>query len=164
MINKVILLGNLGGDPQVKFSQNGTMVAIMKLATTEYVKKNGNLSPITEWHTVYAYGKLAEFCSELRKGDKIFVEGKLRKVSFESDNKIFRISNIIAKSVKLVSRRISSNSITIPVNEEVVDPLNPNESSSLLNGNLSPKDEFATDTVEIFSEEDTLLSDDSDLF
>jgi len=105
MLNKVFLIGNLGSDPEVKYTKDGSMMVIFRIATNEFVKHNGTFEKITEWHTVCAFGKLAEFCSvHLKKGDRIFVEGKLRTSSFESDNKIFRVSNIIAKSIKIIPR------------------------------------------------------------
>ncbi len=105
MINKVFLLGNLGGDPQVKFTKDGTMMVVFRLATSEYIKQNGTYEKFTEWHTVCAFGKLAEFSSKLKKGDKVFVEGKLRTSVFENGGKVFKISNIVAKSLKLIPRR-----------------------------------------------------------
>lgn len=105
MINKVFLLGNLGKDPEIKFTKDGTMMSIFRLATTEYVRSNGGADKITEWHTVICFGKIAEFCAKLKKGDRVFVEGKIRNSSFESENKIYKVSTIVAKSVKLIPRR-----------------------------------------------------------
>lgn len=105
MINKVFLLGNLGKDPEIKFTKDGTMMAVFRVATTEYIRNNGTADKITEWHTVLSFGKLAEFCTKLKKGDKVFVEGRLRTSSFQSDNKIYRLSNIVAKSIKLIPRK-----------------------------------------------------------
>lgn len=110
MLNKVFLIGNLGGDPEVKFTKDGVMMVVFRVATNEFVRQNGSFEKITEWHTVCAFGKLAEFCSsKLKKGDRIFVEGKLKTSSFESENKVFRISNIIAKSIKIIPRGITKH-------------------------------------------------------
>lgn len=105
MINKVFLLGNLGKDAETKFTKDGTMITILRLATTEYVRSNGTFTKTTEWHTVVCFGKLAEFCAKLKKGDRIFVEGKLRTSSFEADNKLYRLSSVVAKSIKLIPKR-----------------------------------------------------------
>jgi single-strand DNA-binding protein len=107
MINKVFLLGNLGSDPQIKFTKDGVMMAVFRLATNEFIRRNGTYEKITDWHTVRAFGKLADFCSKLKKGDRIFVEGKLRSTSFESDNKLYRVSMVIAKSIKVIPRGIT---------------------------------------------------------
>jgi single-strand DNA-binding protein len=109
MINKVFLLGNLGSDPQIKFTKDGVMMAVFRLATNEFIRRNGTYEKITDWHTVRAFGKLADFCSKLKKGDRIFVEGKLRSISFESDNKLYRVSMVIAKSIKVIPRGITKD-------------------------------------------------------
>lgn len=104
MINRVLLLGNLGKDPDIKFTKDGSMMAVFRLATTEYIRSNGTLEKVTEWHTVVCFGKLAEFCTKLKKGDRVFVEGKLRSSSFEVDNKVYRTSSVFARSIKLIPR------------------------------------------------------------
>jgi single-strand DNA-binding protein len=113
MINKVFLLGNLGSDPQVKFTKDGVMMVIFRVATNEFIRKNGTYEKVTDWHTVRVFGKLAEFCSKLKKGDRVFIEGKLKSSSFEIDNKIFRVSTVIAKSVKLIPQGIPKEEIDI---------------------------------------------------
>lgn len=79
-INKATLIGNLGGDPEVKYMQDGTAVATFSVATTDQWKdRDGNPQERTEWHSVAAFGKLAEVCGEyLRKGDPVYVEGSIR--------------------------------------------------------------------------------------
>lgn len=80
-INKVILIGNLGGDPEVRYTPNGSAVANVTLATSESWrdKQSGELQDRTEWHRVVFFGRLAEIVGEyLRKGSKIYVEGSLR--------------------------------------------------------------------------------------
>lgn len=80
-INKVILVGNLGQDPEVRFMPNGGAVANITLATSESWrdKTTGEQKEITEWHRVILFGKLAEVAGEyLRKGSQIYIEGKLR--------------------------------------------------------------------------------------
>ena len=79
-VNKVILLGNLGKDPEVKYTQSGMAVARFSLATTERAKdKDGNWQDKTEWHSLVAFGRTAEVAGEyLKKGRTIYIEGALR--------------------------------------------------------------------------------------
>ena len=80
MINKVILIGNLGRDPEVRSTQTGTHVATLNVATSERVKdREGNWSDHTEWHRCVAFGKTAENAQRfLKKGSKVFIEGRIR--------------------------------------------------------------------------------------
>jgi single-strand DNA-binding protein len=84
-INKVILVGNLGQDPEVRYTPSGIAVCNMRLATNEaYRDAEGNLVERTEWHNLVAWGRLAEICSQyLRKGSKVYVEGSLQTRSWE---------------------------------------------------------------------------------
>lgn len=79
-VNKVILLGRLGKDPEVKFLDNGGSVCSMSLATREtWTDKGGQKQERTEWHRVVAFGKTAELCGEyLAKGREVFLEGRLQ--------------------------------------------------------------------------------------
>src|ERR1051326_8077786 len=84
-VNKVILIGNLGKDPEVRHLEGGTTVANFPLATTEvYKDKSGNRQEQTEWHTIVLWRSLAEVAEKyLKKGMQIYVEGKLRTRSWE---------------------------------------------------------------------------------
>uniref|UniRef100_A0A7C3ZBM8 Single-stranded DNA-binding protein n=1 Tax=Desulfobacca acetoxidans TaxID=60893 RepID=A0A7C3ZBM8_9BACT len=86
-INKVILIGNLGADPEIRYTANGTAVARLNIATTEsYIDKDGNRQEQTEWHRVVAWRKLAEICGQyLSKGKQVYIEGRLRTTSYEKD-------------------------------------------------------------------------------
>ena len=79
-VNKVILIGNLGADPDVRYLPSGDAVANLRLATTDKFKdKSGVMQEVTEWHTVAFFGKTAEICAQyLKKGSPIYVEGSLR--------------------------------------------------------------------------------------
>src|SRR4051812_15717279 len=79
-VNKVILIGNLGADPEVRFTQGGQAVANFRIATTDSWKdKNGQQQERTEWHRIVVWGKLAELCGEyLKKGRQCYVEGRLQ--------------------------------------------------------------------------------------
>jgi single-strand DNA-binding protein len=84
-VNKVILVGNLGADPEVRYSSAGTAVVNFRLATSEnWTNKEGGKETRTDWHRVVAFGKLGEICAEyLRKGKQVYVEGKLRTRSWD---------------------------------------------------------------------------------
>ncbi len=84
-INKVILIGNLGQDPELRYTGSGTPVCNLRLATTDvYKDREGQLVEKTEWHSVVFWSRLAEVCGQyLRKGSKIYVEGSLQTRSWE---------------------------------------------------------------------------------
>lgn len=85
MVNKVILIGRLGADPEVRYTQEGMMVTNLRVATNEYRKdKSGERVDRTEWHRVVAFGKLAEICGNyLSKGRLVYIEGSLRTRQWE---------------------------------------------------------------------------------
>ena len=108
-VNKVILLGNLGKDPEVKYTPQGTAVAKFSLATTErYKDKEGNWQDRTEWHNIVAWQRLAEIVGEyLKKGNKVYIEGAIRTNSWddrESGQKKYR-TEIIANDLVLLGGR-----------------------------------------------------------
>lgn len=84
-VNKVILIGNLGADPDVRYLPDGKAVANFNLATNEtYTNKEGKKQDKTEWHKVVAFGKLGEICGEyLKKGKQVYIEGRLRTRAWE---------------------------------------------------------------------------------
>jgi single-strand DNA-binding protein len=84
-VNKVIILGNMGKDPEVKYTPQGTPVAKFSIATEHgYKDKAGNWQKQTEWHNVVAWARLAEICGEYaHKGDKIYIEGRLQTRSWD---------------------------------------------------------------------------------
>ena len=105
-VNKVILLGNLGKDPEVKYTQSGMAIARFSLATTERAKdKDGNWQDKTEWHNLVAFQRTAEIVGEyLKKGRSCYVEGKLQTSSWddkESGQKKYRTEIIVNDLVLL---------------------------------------------------------------
>lgn len=84
-VNKVILIGNLGKDPDVRSLENGTKVATFSLATNEvYKDKDGNKKEITDWHNIVVWRGLADLAEKyLRKGNQIYLEGKLKSRSYD---------------------------------------------------------------------------------
>jgi single-strand DNA-binding protein len=86
-LNKAMLIGNLGGDPDIKMLPSGSAVATLSVATNEsYTDKSGQRQDHTEWHRVVLWGKVAEACGKyLRKGSKVYVEGSIRTRSWEDN-------------------------------------------------------------------------------
>ena len=84
-VNKVILVGNLGADPEVRYASSGAAVVNFRIATSEnWTNKEGGKETRTEWHRIVAFGKLAEICAEyLNKGKQVYVEGRLQSRSWE---------------------------------------------------------------------------------
>jgi len=108
-VNKVILVGHLGRDPEVKFTASGTPVAKFSLATNErYKDKGGEWQDRTEWHYIVAWQRLAEIVGEyVKKGSRIYIEGRLQTSSWEdkqSGEKKYR-TEIIASDLVLLSGR-----------------------------------------------------------
>ena len=105
-VNKVILVGNLGADPEVKYLSNGTTVATFRMATTEnrVNKASGEKTTTTEWHRIVAFGRLAEICGEyLNKGKQVYVEGRLRTRSWEDkDGNRKYTTEIIAQVMQML--------------------------------------------------------------
>jgi single-strand DNA-binding protein len=86
-LNKVMLIGHLGKDPELKYTEKGTAYCNFSIATDEsYKDENGNKVERTEWHNIVTWRKLAEICQQyLKKGSKIYCEGKLQTDSYEKD-------------------------------------------------------------------------------
>jgi single-strand DNA-binding protein len=111
MINKAILIGNLGADPEIRYTQNGTQVATFRVATTERWKsQDGQMQENTEWHRIVAWGKLAEICGEyLNKGSRVYLEGKIQTRKWQDQNGNDRYTTeIIAREMKMLSPRGST--------------------------------------------------------
>lgn len=111
-VNKVILIGNLGKDPEVRHLEGGTAVASFTLATSEvYKDKNGQRVEQTEWHTVVVWRNLAEIAEKyLKKGMMVYVEGKLRTRSWEDKDKVKRYSTeIVGDTFTMLGKKESNN-------------------------------------------------------
>ncbi len=108
MINKAILIGNLGADPEIRYTQSGTQVATFNVATTERRKgQDGQVQESTEWHRIVAWQRLAEICGEyLHKGSRVYIEGKIqtRKWQDQSGNDRYT-TEIVAREMKMLSPR-----------------------------------------------------------
>lgn len=111
-INKVILLGNLGKDPEVRYLQNGTAVCSFSLATSEYYtdKASGERKTITEWHNIVLWRKLAETAEKfLHKGSQVYIEGKIRTRSWDDEAGQKRYTTEIVGDVMQLLGRPESN-------------------------------------------------------
>lgn len=108
MINKAILIGRLGKDPEVRYTPDGTMVTNFNLATDEQWKdKNGEKVQKTEWHRIVTFGKLAEICGNyLVKGKLVFIEGRIQTRSWEDKEGVKRFTTeIIAGDMKMLDSK-----------------------------------------------------------
>jgi len=104
-INKVILVGNLGNDPDVKYTQGGMAITRISLATTSVRKdKDGNQQERTEWHRVVFFGKLGEIAGEyLRKGSTIYVEGSIKYDKYTGQDGVEKYStDIVANEMQML--------------------------------------------------------------
>jgi single-strand DNA-binding protein len=107
-INKVILIGNLGRDPETRYSQGGSPVTNFSVATSENWrdKATGEQQERTEWHNVVCFGRLAEIAGEyLKKGSKVFIEGSLRTSSWEQDGQKRYRTEIMARDMQMLDGR-----------------------------------------------------------
>jgi len=103
-VNKVILLGNLGNDPDVKYTQGGMAIATLSVATTYSRKdKDGQFQEKTEWHRVKLFGKTAEVAGEyLKKGRQVYIEGRIEYGSYEKDGVKHYTTDIIGEDMQML--------------------------------------------------------------
>lgn len=108
MINKVILVGNVGADPEVKTLENGVKMARLRLATTEklYNKEKNEYTENTEWHNVTLWRGLADVADRyIHKGSQLYIEGKLRSRKYTKDNVDYYATEIICEEVKMLGKK-----------------------------------------------------------
>lgn len=108
MINKVILVGNVGADPEVRALDGGAKVARIRLATTEriYNKEKNETKELTEWHSITLWRGLAEVVDKyIRKGAQIYIEGKLRTREYEKNGVKCYATEIVAEELKMLGRK-----------------------------------------------------------
>ena len=110
-VNKMIVVGNLGSEPEMRFTPNGRPVTSFRIATSwRYTTPEGERREETEWFTVVAWGKLAEQCNQfLNKGRLVYVEGRLRSHSWEGQDGQRRFRNeIVANRVRFLDRQVAA--------------------------------------------------------
>ena len=124
-VNKVILIGNLGKDPEVRHLENGAVVANFSIATSEVYtdKSTGEKKEITDWHDIVVWRGLAEVAEKyLKKGYKVYIEGKIKKRSWQDKENITRYTTeIIADELNILSRPEGADkttSLNAPYKEE----------------------------------------------
>lgn len=108
MLNRVMIIGRLGADPELRYTQGGQPVCSLRIATDEsYTDKDGNRVERTEWHSVVAFGKTADHCNQyLRKGSLVYVEGKLTTRKWQDQNGQDRYTTEIrAERVQFLEKR-----------------------------------------------------------
>ena len=117
-VNKVILVGNLGQDPELRYTGSGTAVCNLRLATNEsYKDAAGEWVERTEWHSIVAWSRLAEICNEyLKKGSQVYFEGSLQTRSYEDkDGNTKYVTEVKAKEMMMLSGRgTNGDSYTAP--------------------------------------------------
>ena len=123
MVNKALLIGRLGADPEVRYTPDGTMVVNFRLATDlQWKDKSGEKIQRTEWHRIVAYGKLAEICSNyLSKGKLIFVEGRIQTRSWEDkDGGKRSTTEIVASNMQMLDSKGQARSQDAPVDDHTL--------------------------------------------
>jgi len=129
-VNKVILIGNVGKDPEVRYLEKDLAVAKFSLATSERARtlQNGTQIPErTEWHNIVAWRGLAEFSEKyIRKGSQLFIEGKIQTRTWEKDGVKHYITEILAETINLLGKKPEQGDTTaaetIPVKDAVEPP------------------------------------------
>ena len=106
-VNKAIILGRLGRDPELRYMQSGQPVCKLNIATSrKYTNKNNEMVEETEWHRVSVWGKQAEHCNNfLTKGREVYVEGRLRTSSYDKDGQKHYTTEIVADTVQFLGGR-----------------------------------------------------------
>ncbi len=116
-LNKVMLIGNLGADPETRFTSSGAQVTTFSVATNEtYKDQSGNLQERVQWHNIITWNKLAEICSQyLKKGSKVYLEGRIQYRTYDDKNGIKRyVTEIIGEQLIMLDSKGSPSSQDIP--------------------------------------------------
>ena len=125
-INKAILIGNLGRDPEVRYLQDGSAICNFSIATSEQWKdkNSGQKKEKTEWHRIVAFKRLAEICAEyLTKGSRVYVEGKLQTRSWEQEGVTKYTTEIVASEIQMLGGNAKQKEYEPPVSREAPGPV-----------------------------------------
>lgn len=154
MVNKVILIGNVGQDPEVRRLDNGAVVAKFSLATNEtYKDKNGEMQKITEWHNVVVWRQLAEIAEKyVKKGKQVFIEGKLTHRKYTDANGVEKyITDVVGNTLRLLGSRDGGGSGSYNMPSSADEPAKTNNNSSTPAATTAttttPKPEEVTDAA-----------------
>jgi single-strand DNA-binding protein len=127
-LNKILLIGHLGRDPEIRYTPDGSPVATFSLATSEnWTDKNGSRQEHTEWHNVVAWNKLADLCKKyLTKGRQVYIEGRIRSRDWQDrDGNKRRTTEVIATQMVLLGSRSQGADAGVqpmePVNRSIAD-------------------------------------------
>ncbi len=129
-VNKAIIIGRLGRDPEVRYTQDGRAIANFSVATSEEWKDRdtGEKKERTEWHRIVAFGRLGEICGEyLAKGRQVYIEGRLQTRSWEKDNVTRYTTEIVASNMQMLESKsaAASNDYVPPSDYSMPDDAGP---------------------------------------
>ena len=118
-VNKVIIVGNLGRDPEIRHTQSGAAVANFSIATNESWNKDGQREERTEWHRVVAFGKLGDICGQyLRKGKQVYIEGRLQTRNWDDREGNKRsVTEIVVTNMVMLGCRDSEQGFAPPLSQ-----------------------------------------------
>jgi single-strand DNA-binding protein len=138
-LNKVMLIGRIGKDPEVNYIKEDVPVARFSLATNESYKKDGEWRDITEWHNVVAWRFTAKYCeNNLKKGMLVYVEGKLQTRQWEGqDGNTRYTTEIVADQIRMLEKRGDNNFVPLP-KEEFPGSSSSSSATSQSNNNQAP--------------------------
>jgi len=143
-LNKAMIIGRLGQDPEVRYTQSNTAVATLSVATNErYKDSNGEWQERTEWHRVVAWGRLAEICQQyLKKGSQVYIEGPIQTRQWEDREGQKRYTTEIkALTMTMLDSKDAGNSGQAMSSNNKTDQAQPVSSSTDLDGNLDDMDD-----------------------
>ena len=158
-INKVILVGNLGQDPELRYTGTGTAVCNMRVATNEaYKDADGNMVEKTEWHSVVAWGRLGEICAEyLKKGSQVYFEGSLQTRSWDDkDGNTRYTTEIKVREMMMLGGRGGAAVDDVGMDQRVEYRSEPRRSSTPAPSRGQQKRQQEPDDFGSFSPEDDL--------
>ena len=137
-VNKVILVGNAGKDPEVRYLDNGTAYARLTLATSEtYKNKNGEKVTHTEWHNLVFWRGLAEIVEKwVKKGHSLYVEGKIRTSKSEKDGQVKYFTDIVVDNMEMLGSKGGGDNRPVPA-----DPMSNGSNQNNDQNNTAPTDD-----------------------
>jgi single-strand DNA-binding protein len=123
-VNKVILVGNLGSDPELRHTPSGTTVANFRVATNEvFTNRNGERNERTEWHRIVAFGRLAEICGQyLKKGKQVYLEGRIQTRDWEDQTGNKRYTTEVIATQMVMLGRAGDASYTVDADAQQTPP------------------------------------------
>ncbi|AFM04472.1 single stranded DNA-binding protein [Bernardetia litoralis DSM 6794] len=159
-VNKVILLGNLGQDPEIRTLENGTKVSTISIATSENFKdQSGEWQERTEWHRVVLWRWNAEKAEKLKKGDKVYIEGKLSTRSWEQDGVKKYVTEVVANDLQFTAKMGDGNyngGVPMPTQDPYAGTANTSTSSNTTTQPATEKTEVSADLSGSNNPEDDL--------